>query len=198
MSVTSSFDHNEPEHIVRQISTHQTDIEAAFGPAKAVLKVIDAPYDGREPIFRKEFSYRDEIAEDMKNLPPHAPKTARILDVTVHSDFKKTGLRETKGPKTTEAARRALIDHLEEIYATSIESKDFMERRIFRWLSDPLLVNDIGSITSQWSQTFTGGSTSLYRLVNRASLQQHPLNRDVRPRDSYFTCAQCDEDRLIG
>jgi hypothetical protein len=134
----------------------------------------------------------------MRNLPPHASKTARILDVTVHSDFKKTGLRVMKGPKTTEAARRALIDHLEEIYATSIESKDDVERRIFRWLSDPLLVNDIGSITSQWSQTFTGGSNSLYRLVNRASLQQHPLDRDVRPRDFYFTCAQCDEDRLIG
>lgn len=191
MSVTSSFDHDEPEHIGQQISTHQTDLEAACRPAKAVLKVIDAPYNGTDPISRKEFSYRDKIAEDMKNLPSHAPKTARILDVTVHSDFKKTGLRETKGPKTTEAARRALIDHLEETYATSIDSKDFVERRIFRWLGDPLLVNDIGSITSQWSQTFTGGSTSLYRLVNRASLQQHPLDRDVRPRDSYFTCAQC-------
>lgn len=198
MSVTSSFNHAQPEHIVQQISTHQTDLEAASGTAKAVLKIIDASYDGAEPIFRREFSYRDKIAEDMKNLPLHAPKTARILDVTVHSDFKKTGLRETRGPKTTEAARRALIDHLEETYATSIDSKDFVERRIFRWLSDPLLVNDIGSINSQWSQTFTGGSKSLYRLVNRVSLQQYPLDRDVRPRDSYFTCVQCDEDRLIG
>lgn len=53
-------------------------------------------------------------------------------------------------------------------------------------------------MTFQWSQSFTGGSTSLFPLVNRVSLQQHPPNRDVRPRDSHITCAQCTEDRLIG
>lgn len=129
MSVTSSFDLNQPEHlhVVHQTSSQQKDLEAASGPAKAVLKAIDAPYDGSDVIFRNEFNYRDEIAVDLKKLPPHAPKTARILDLTVHSDFKKNGLRNTKGPKTTEAARRALIDHLGEIYATSIESKDLVE-----------------------------------------------------------------------
>lgn len=109
-------------------------------------------------------------------------------------------MRELRGPKTTEAARRALIDHLEATYATRIasEKKDFVERRIFRRLSDPLLVNDVGSINSQWSQTFDPDSTSLYRLVNRASLKHHPLDRDVRPRDSYLTCARCDQERLLG
>lgn len=159
MSATSSLSYDQPEHILRPTLTQQTDVEAASGQPKAILKVIDAPYDGSEPIFQKEFRFRDRIATDMKKLPPHAPSTARILDITVHSDFKKTGMRELRGPKTTEAARRALIDHLEETYATTIESKDFVERRIFRWLSDPLLVNDVGSINSQWSQTFTGNST---------------------------------------
>ncbi|KAJ2989778.1 hypothetical protein NUW58_g3296 [Xylaria curta] len=66
-----------------------------------------------------------------------------------------------------------------------------------RWLNDPLLVNDIGSISSQWSQQFGGGDTHFYRLVNRTSLQQDPLDFDLHPRDSYLTCAQDTNDRLI-
>jgi hypothetical protein len=42
------------------------------------------------------------------------------------------------------------------------------------------------------------GNTNFYRLVNRTSLQQDPLDYDLRPRDSYLTCAQDDNDRLIG
>jgi hypothetical protein len=43
-----------------------------------------------------------------------------------------------------------------------------------------------------------GGNANFYRLVNRTSLQQDPLDYDLHPRDSYLTCAQDANDRLIG
>lgn len=160
---------------------------------KAVLQVIDARYDGTAPTAYPVFSLSDKIAEKIQSLPPHSSGTARILDITVHSDFVITGLRDTKGPKTTQSARDDLIKFLNDTYMES-----FKERQIFRWLNDPLLVNDLGSISSQWSQRLGGRNTPLYRLVNRTSLQQHPLDYDVRPRDSYLTCAQDANNRLIG
>jgi hypothetical protein len=52
MSATLSFHHGQPERIV-QWTTHQADLELGSVPAKAVLKVIDAPYDGRSISFAK-------------------------------------------------------------------------------------------------------------------------------------------------
>lgn len=161
--------------------------------SRPVLQVIDAPFDGSPPSTLAKFCVGDDIAAGLNNLSPHHPGTARIIDITVHSDFLITGLRETKGPRTTEAARHALISYLQDTYM-----QQFQERQIFRWLDDPVLVNDIGSISSQWSQQLGNGRQRLYRLVNRATLQQHPLDHDVRPRDSYLTCAQDKENRLIG
>lgn len=179
------------------MSVYPNDLESASKclslEEKAVLQVIDAPYDGTTPQLRAVFSLSDDIAEGLKNLPPHDIGTARILDVTTHSDFIITGLRDTKGPETTRPARDVLIKFLQDTY-----SQPFEERRIFRWLSDPLLVNDIGSISSQWSQRLGGGKANFYRLVNRTSLQQDPLDYDLHPRDSYLTCAQDANGRLIG
>lgn len=129
----------------------------------------------------------------MRNLPTHETGTARILDVTIHSDFVITGLRETKGPESTRPARDYLIKFLQDTY-----TQQFEERRIFRWLNDPIPVNDIGSISSQWSQHFGGSDKQPYRLVNRTSLQQDPLDDDLHPRDSYLTCVQDADHRLIG
>jgi hypothetical protein len=197
MSSSTSVSVDQTRHVPLEITGHPDDLEVAskslLQSRKAVLQVIDAPYDGTTPLVRAVFSFSDDIAEGMKSLPPHSTGTARILDVTVHSDFIITGLRDIKGPETTRSARDALIKFLQDTY-----TQPFEERRIFRWLSDPLLVNDIGSISSQWSQRLGGGSTNLYRLVNRTSLQQHPLDYDVHPRDSYLTCAQDTNDRLIG
>jgi hypothetical protein len=181
-----------------EITGHSDDLEGAsksLSPnEEVVLRVIDAPYDGRRPQEREVFSLSDNnIAERMRNLPPHSSGTARILDVTVHSDFIITGLRDMKSPEKTRPARDVLIKFLQDTYTQPIE-----ERRIFRWLNDPLPVNDIGSISSQWSQRLGGGNTRFYRLVNRTSLQQDPLDLDLRPRDSYLTCAQVTDDRLIG
>ncbi|KAF1844214.1 uncharacterized protein K460DRAFT_419159 [Cucurbitaria berberidis CBS 394.84] len=196
MSNPASVDVSQTRYVPPETTGHLDDLEVASKSLsqgeKAILQVIDAPYDGTTPQVRAIFSFNDDIAEGMKSLPPHSTKTARILDVTVHSDFIITGLRDTKGPETTRSARDALIKYLQDTY-----TQPFEERRIFRWLSDPLLVNDIGSISSQWSQRLGGGSTNLYRLVNRTSLQQHPLDYDVHPRDSYLTCVQDANDRLI-
>lgn len=134
-----------------------------------------------------------DIAQGLRNLPTHESGTARILDVTIHSDFIITGLRDTKGPESTRPARDYLIKFLQDTY-----TQQFEERRIFRWLNDPIPVNDIGSIFSQWSQHLGRGDKQPYRLVNRMSLQQDPLDRDLHPRDSYLTCVQDSEDRLIG
>jgi len=160
---------------------------------RVVLQVIDAQYDGTSPQILKTFRSGEEIAKGMEALPPHNSGTARILDITVHSDFIITGLRDTEGPEATRPAREFLIEFLQKKHA-----RPFNKRRIFRWLNDPLLVNDIGSISSQWSQSLGGDSTNFYRLVNRTSLQQDPLDFDLHPRDSYLTCVQDDDDRLIG
>jgi hypothetical protein len=197
MSNPSSTHHSQIGHISPEITGHPDDLEVASKSLsqgeKAVLQVIDAPYDGSTPQVRAVFSLSDDIAEGMKSLPPHSSGTARILDVTTHSDFIITGLRDTKGPETTRPARDVLIKFLQDTY-----TQPFEERRIFRWLNDPLLVNDIGSISSQWSQRLGGGNTNFYRLVNRTSLQQDPLDYDLHPRDSYLTCAQDADGRLIG
>ena len=197
MSNSTSVAVSQTGDLPQEIKGHPDDLELAsksvLQSEKAVVQVIDAPYDGTTPQIRAVFSFNDDVAEGMKSLPVHRTGTARILDVTVHSDFVITGLRDTKGPEATRSARDVLIKYLEDSY-----TQPFEERRIFRWLSDPLLVNDIGSITSQWSQRLGGGSTNLYRLVNRTSLQQHPLDWDVHPRDSYLTCAQDANERLIG
>jgi hypothetical protein len=160
---------------------------------KATLQVIDATFDGEAPQQRVVLNSGDDIEGALRNLQPHDSGVARILDVTVHSDFVVTGLRDPKGPKQTQHARDSLIRFLQDTYAQIFE-----ERRLYRWLSDPLLVNDIGSISSQWSQHLSGDNSNLYRVVNRSSLQQHPFDYDVRPRDSYLTCAQDGNDRLIG
>ncbi|KAJ7200796.1 hypothetical protein GGX14DRAFT_167530 [Mycena pura] len=190
-------------------SATPSDVEGALGSLpqgeKAVLQVIDAPLDGSKPVVQAMFKLnRDieqlkaEIAEGMKSLPPHDDKTARILDVTLHSDFAITGIRDTKGPESTRPARDVLIKFLQDTYTQPYDKqKPFDERRIFRWRNDPLPVNDIGSISSQWSQQFGGGDKHFYRLVNRISLQQDPLDYDLHPRDSYLTCAQDANRRLI-
>lgn len=197
MSNLPSTHDSQIGQILPKTTRYPDDLESASKcfsqEEKAVLQVIDAPYDGKMPQLRAVFSLSDDIAEGMKNLPPHSSGTARILDVTTHSDFIITGLRDAKGPETTRPARDVLIKFLEDTY-----SQPFEERRIFRWLSDPLLVNDIGSISSQWSQRLGGSKANFYRLVNRTSLQQDPLDYDLHPRDSYLTCAQDGNGRLIG
>lgn len=197
MSNPSSVRHIQRRPVPSKITGQTDDLEVAskslWQSQKAVLQVIDAPYDGTTPQLRARFSLTDDIAEGLKSLPPHSSGTARILDVTTHSDFIITGLRDTKGPERTRPARDILIRYLQDTY-----TQPFEERRIFRWLNDPLLVNDIGSIFSQWSQRLGGGNTKFYRLVNRTSLQQDPLDGDLHPRDSYLTCAQDEEGRLIG
>jgi hypothetical protein len=160
---------------------------------KGRLHILDAPYDGTKPQLCAVFNLNDNIAKGMKSLPPHNSRTARIFDVSIHSDFVITGLRDTKGPEKTRSARGDLMKILRDTYKQSFE-----ERQIFRWLNDPLLVNDIGSISSQWIQCLGGSDPHLYRLVNRTSLQQDPLDYDLHPRDSYLTCAQDENDRLIG
>ncbi|KAI9666705.1 MAG: hypothetical protein M1821_004641 [Bathelium mastoideum] len=197
MSNPSSIHDSQTTHVSTEITGHPDDLETASksllqGEEKAVLQVIDAPFDGTAPQVRAVFNLSDDIARGMESLPLHSSGTARILDVTVHSDFVITGLRDTKGPETTRPARDVLMKFLQDTY-----TQPFEERRIFRWLNDPLLVNDIGSISSQWSQRLGGGNTHFYRVVNRSSLQQHPLDFYVRPRDSYLTCAQDANDRLI-
>ncbi|KAN0104858.1 hypothetical protein V8E51_010603 [Hyaloscypha variabilis] len=195
MSNSSSTQHSQIRHIPWE--GHPDDLEEASKSLsqgeKAVLQVIDAPYDGTTPQVRAVFSLNHDIAEGMRSLPPHSSGTARIIDITTHSDFIITGLRDTKGPEKTRPARDVLIKFLQDTY-----TQPFEERRIFRWLNDPLLVNDIGSISSQWSQRLGGGDTNFYRLVNRTSLQQDPLDYDLHPRDSYLTCAQDGNGRLIA
>lgn len=197
MSNPSPTHHSQLSDVPPEITRNRDDLEVASKSLsqgeKAVLQVIDAPYDGTMPQLLAVFSLSDDIAKGMKSLPPHNSGTARILDVTTHSDFIITGLRDTKGPETTRPARDVLIKFLQDTY-----TQPFEERRIFRWLNDPLHVNDIGSITSQWSQRLGGGKTNFYRLVNRTSLQRDPLDYDLHPRDSYLTCAQDANGRLIG
>ncbi|KAF7508159.1 hypothetical protein GJ744_009600 [Endocarpon pusillum] len=196
MSNPSSTDVSQKRNGPSEITGHSDDLEGAreslSNDQKAVLQVIDAPFDGTRPQTCAVFRLSDKLAEGMRSLPVHSSGTARILDVTVHSDLIITGLRDTKGPETTRLARDVLIKFLQDTYMQSIE-----ERRIFRWLNDPLPVNDIGSISSQWSQRLGGGNRRFYRVVNRTSLQQDPLDHDLRPRDSYLTCAQGTNDRLI-
>ena len=197
MSSSSSIHHSQvmqgPPELIRNKEDPEVAGKILSGGEKAVLQVIDASFDGRIPDVRAVFSLQDDISEGLKNLPPHESGTARILEVTVHSDFVITGIRETKGPETTRPARDLLIRFLQDTYM-----QQFEERRIFRWLNDPLLVNDIGSISSQWSQCLGGGHKHFYRLVNRTSLQQDPLDYDLHPRDSYLTCLQDENDRLVG
>jgi hypothetical protein len=197
MSNPSSLYDDPRRQLQRSITGHSYDVEDAtkslLQGEKAVLQVIDAPFDGKLPERRAVFSFNHDIEREMRSLPPHSSGTARILDITVHSDFIITGLRDTKGPEATRPAREGLINYLEDIYAQTLK-----ERKIFRWLTDPLLVNDIVSISSQWSQRLGSDSPKLCRLVNRTSLQEHPLDYDLRPRDSYLTCAQDSDNRLIG
>jgi hypothetical protein len=157
------------------------------------LQVIDASLDGKRVTDHGEYNATSDIYGKMQSLPQHSHESARIFSVTVHSDFLITGLRDTQGPEKTREAREGLIQFLEEEYQTRFDS-----RRTFRWLDDPLLVNDIGSISSQWSQKLGGDYTHFYRLVNRSSLQQNPLDYDLHPRDSYLTCAQDANNRLLG
>ena len=196
MSNSSSSSLSQIRHVPTQITDLPYDLEASktiSRGGKAVLQVIDAPYNGTTPQVLRVFTLDDNIAEGMSNLPEHQSGTARIIEVTVHSDLVITGLRDTKGPVTTRPVRDDLINFLQETY-----TQPFEERRIFRWLNDPVHVNDIGSISSQWSQELGGQKTQFYRLVNRTSLQQDPLDYDLRPRDSYLTCAQDANERLIG
>jgi hypothetical protein len=197
MSTPSSLHEAPRRHLQRSITGHAHDIEdaskALLQGKTPVLQVIDAPFDGTLPTDRYVFSFNHDIEKEMKSLPPHKSGTARILDITVHSDFVITGLRDTKGPEKTRPAREGLMNYLQNTYTQTLK-----ERKIFRWLTDPLLVNDIESISSQWSQRLDGDKPTLYRLVNRTSLQEHPLDFDLRPRDSYLTCAQDGENRLIG
>jgi hypothetical protein len=174
------------------------DVERAreshlVGP-KEFLRVIDVPFDRPRQRSQWVLDAGGDVAERMGQLPPHNERTARILDVTIHSDFRIEGLRDEEGPKTTQLARDGLIRFLQNAY----ESQNFNKRRIFRWLNDPILVNDIGSISSQWSQALGGDDHHFYRLINRSSLQQDPLDLDLRPRDSNMTCAQGPEGRLLG
>ncbi len=160
---------------------------------RPALQVIDAPFDGTTPQVRAVLSPSNDIAEGMRCLPPHSSGTARIFDITIHSDFIITGLRDTKGPERTRLVRDVLTNFLQETYGYPFE-----ERQIFRSLNDPLYGNDLGSLSSQWSQRLGVADSRLYRLVNRTSLQQDPLDYDLHPRESYMTCAQDVDDRLIG
>ena len=112
--------------------THDPEVASKFisnlsQTDKAVLQVIDAPYDGSTPQRRAQLSLSDDINEGLRNLPPHSIGIARIFEVTVHSDFIITGLRDAKGPKTTRPARDVLIKFLQDTC-----TQPFEERRIFR------------------------------------------------------------------
>ncbi|KAI1322511.1 hypothetical protein F5Y16DRAFT_38400 [Xylariaceae sp. FL0255] len=162
-------------------------------PTVVFLQVVDAKFEnGTERQCYPGFSSNVDIDEKMRSLPRHQSGWARILDVTIHSNFVITGFRDTRGPKSTQAARESLMRFLQREYTPRFDS-----RRIFRWHNDPLLVNDIGSISSQWSQSWEKGTTQFYRLVNRSSLQQDKLDFDLHPRDSYLICAQDEKNRLI-
>jgi hypothetical protein len=178
-----------------QASTSRSDLESGkgllSGQDHVVLTVIDAPFDGSIPQELATLKFDDDVEGRLNSLPRQADRTARIFEVTVHADFVITGIRNSKGPEKTRRARHALMDYLQNMYMRPLE-----ERRIFRWLNDPLLVNDIGSISSQWSQV-VNSHERLHRVVNRMSLQQHPLDFDVQPRDSYMTCAKDGDKRLI-
>ncbi|MCJ1320511.1 hypothetical protein MMC15_005851 [Xylographa vitiligo] len=139
---------------------------------EAILQVIDAPFDGTTPRHLARFCFGDDIAEGLKGLPPHG--------------------KMQEAQRRLLSARLAMINYLKDTYM-----RPFEERQVFRWLNDALLVNDIGSISSQWSQHLGGKNKYLYRLVNRTSLQQHPMDLDLRPRNSYLTCVQDANDRLI-
>ncbi|RFN53935.1 hypothetical protein FIE12Z_1682 [Fusarium flagelliforme] len=176
-------------------STSHRDLESGKSllsdDDNVVLTMVDAPFDGSKPEDSVTFRFNDDVEGRLNNLPPQPLETARIFEVTVHNGFVITGIRNSKGPEKTRPARHALMSYLQNMYMRPLE-----ERRIFRWLNDPLLVNDIGSISSQWSQA-VGGHEQLHRVVNRMSLQQHPLDFDVQPRDSYMTCAKDGDSKLI-
>lgn len=184
-------------HVPPTMTRYPNDLEATSKlfsqDKKAVLQVIDAPYDGTTPQPRAMFSFSDDIAEGMKSLPSHDSNTARILDVTTHFDFIIIGLRDTKDSKTTRLIRNVLIKFLQDTY-----SQPFEERRIFKWLSDPLLMNNIDSISSQWIQRLGGNNANFYCFVNRTSLQQDFLDYDLHSRNSYLTCEQDANSRLIS
>ncbi|KAI1120481.1 hypothetical protein F5Y10DRAFT_125067 [Nemania abortiva] len=187
-------------HIEKGTNGFMEDLEPAGKKKKNLvfLQVIDASYDGKIQEVDNEFLWTQDIYEEMKRLSQHKDDSARILNVTVHFDFRITGLRDTEGPEETRTAREGLIRFLQETYTPLPEPPPrFDSRRTFRWLNDPLLVNDIGSISSQWSQKLGSGNTHFYRLVNRTSLQQDPLDFDLHPRDSYLTCARDEKNRLI-
>jgi len=197
MSNTSSNHSSRLERGVSEVGIPLENLSTANGSVSqdeiVFVKVIDAKYNGTPPEVRGTFSSSDKIHERMESIPPHEPKTARILDVTIHSNLKITGLRQPQGPEETREAREGLMGYLHKNYTRRFDS-----RRTFRWLNDPLLVNDIGSISAQWSQDLAGNDGHFYRLVSRTSLQQDPLDFDLRPRDSYLTCAQDADERLIG
>ncbi|KAI0203397.1 hypothetical protein F4808DRAFT_43416 [Astrocystis sublimbata] len=195
MSSLSSINSSHGGHAAAGIVGATGDPELAckyLSQESVFLQIIDASFDGTKPEILRKFSSSEDIYKQIKILPPHASGKARILDVTVHSDFLITGLRDTRGPGKTREAREGLMQFLRETY-----TQRFDPRRTFRWLNDPLLVNDIGSISSQWSQSLGSGKTHFYRLVNRTSLQQDPLDFDLHPRDSYLTCAQDEDNRLL-
>lgn len=118
MSHLTSANMTQTVHVQPKATSSPDDLEAASKTLsrseKAVLQVIDAPYDGTTPQLRAVFSYDDDIADGMKSLPPHDIKTARIIDVTVHSEFIITGLRDARGPQTTRSARDNLIKYLQD------------------------------------------------------------------------------------
>ncbi|KAF4441571.1 hypothetical protein F53441_11975 [Fusarium austroafricanum] len=194
MQVLTSVD-SQIGHLPSQASTSQSDIECGkrllSGQDNVVLTVSDAPFDGSKPQDLVTLKFGGDVESHLHSLPPQADETARIFEVTVHAVFVITGIRNSKGPEKTRRARHALMSYLQNMYMRPLE-----ERRIFRWLNDPLLVNDIGSISSQWCQT-VDGHEQLHRVVNRMSLQQHPLDFDVQPRGSYMTCAKDGNERLI-
>lgn len=197
MANPASTNNTQSGHAASNPTSSSDDLEVASQSRaqdnnKAVIRVVDAPLDGRKPELRAVFSLTDDILEGLKGLPTHNTDTARILDVTSNSDFGIPSdsvvlrLRQTKGIDTRDvgSVNDAVNTFLQQEYT----------RKKFVW---PQGGNNIMGITSQWSQRLDGDTTNLYCLVNRTSLQQHPMDYDVHPKDSYLACAQDAEGRLI-
>ena len=155
MSPQSPINVSQLSHVPPTNRSHSDDLEVGSKSLlhcrEAILQVIDAPFDGTTPRHLARFCFGDDVAWGLRGLPPHSSNMARILEFTVHSDVLITGLRDARGPETTKSARLAMINYLKDTCM-----RPFEEWQVFRWLNDPLLVNDIGSISSQWSQHLGG------------------------------------------
>jgi hypothetical protein len=178
------------------MTTQSSDLESGDvstqlrGP---VLQVIDAPFDGSAPESHISVTLVGDTAASLRGLPQHREGTARIFDLSLCSDTLSPRFEDEKDLKANKSAQAGLREFLQATY-----NQDFKERRSFNTLKSSLHLNDIMSISSQWTQQLISGASHLSWLITRTSLQQDPFNYSLHTRNSYLTCAQDTDNRLVG